>query len=134
MSDRKDEVIKELKEAENEQEKIDKIQAEDKEKQQDDIISEGDRADRLKKNSDFMYFLQKLTDKVEEITAVQNMRLVNIRKLTEPGKNTMDSIVANQIKEAVLGGEFLGLRQMSFNIKTAIKNKRAVLEQRKNEE
>lgn len=134
MSDRKDRVIKELKEAENEQEEIDKIQAEDKEKQQDDIISEGDRAERLKENSDFMYFLQKLTDKVEEITAVQNMRLVNIRKLTEPGKNTMDSIVANQIKEAVLGGEFLGLRQMSFNIKTAIKNKRAVLEQRKDEE
>ncbi len=133
MTTRKDEVIKELNEAESDQDKTDEIKKEDKERQQADIISEGDRAERLKNNTDFLYFLNKLTNRAEEITNLQNNRLLNIRKIADDSR-TIDSIVGNQIREAVTGGEFLGLRQMSQNIKSAIKNKASILEQTKDDE
>ena len=133
MSDRKDEVIEEINAAKSDEEKIEQIKKDDKERQEAEIISEGERADRLVENTDFLYFMKKLTNRAEEITNLQNSRLLNIRKIADDSR-TIDSIVGNQIREAVTGGEFLGLRQMSQNIKSAIKNKASILEQMKDDE
>lgn len=134
MTERKNRVIDEINAAEKEQDKIDKVAGEDKGKQQREIIAEGERAERLEENTDFMFFMRKLTKRVEDITYSQSMRLLNINKLIESNCGAIDDIIKNQMKEAILGGEFKGLKQMSLNIKTAIQSKKSVLEQRENEE
>lgn len=134
MNTRKDDIINESDNVEKQKRDFEKKDTEKKEEQQKEIIQEGDRAERLKENADFLYFMEKLIKRADEITTAQVTRLINIRKLTEVGKNTIDSIVANQLQEAVLGGEFLGLIQMANNVKMAIKNKEQILGQLREEE
>jgi len=111
----------------------DKLNKEAKEKSQAAIKRDGARAERLKDNPDFKWLMSKIVNRGKEITDAQSGRLINIGKLTEFGNNTVNNIVSNQIKEAIIAGEFIGLKSIKTWIETAIKDKERVLQQEEDE-